>query len=216
MTKENDTKNNKTTTSTLSKRFNLELPEIHKTDEKMLAATIKSFDLLTDEDINLLNKFTARVTQAERTTGYGAAAKKEKYWLLEIKVADGVILSRSLSDLEVNLIKAYNQDLIIYPNSIDKRPKVKLISKCMTFIKPDGKRTYKVICEVCPKVFWGTKVKQKNNNGFLSDQQVEQLKIVQKTYNAGVSKDSSPIFVETTITAAEEFNSKLDEFYNQD
>lgn len=128
--------------------LDLDPKKLIKKDEKIEALYAKRFEELSEEELKKLTLCKAKVEHIsnERFDRFGHKVSYERD-VLSIKICTGLILTRTLSDLEMNLIKT------ITPELIGAKAEYVIPVKFITFVNKNGVQGYRYNAYVCPGVY---------------------------------------------------------------
>ena len=175
--------------------------------EEGLALIRKKFTDLTKSDLEKHVMCLAKVYEEEQTVRFGREQKKQKLWKCAVQIAPGVVISRNITEEEINLIKLLNPELI--------SPKAKLTVpvKCMTGLTDDGNRYFRIVACLCDNVYIGSSRNNRYNSGFLSKVQISTL--VANNRLAKSNPSLQPIkFVEITKDVDDLLTESLEDRYS--
>lgn len=127
---------------------NLDPKNLIKKDEKIESLYMKRFEELNTEDLKKLTLCKAKVEhlRSERYDRFGHKISFERD-VLSIKICNGLIVNRTLNELELNLIKT------IVPELVSAKAECVIPVKFITFVNKNGMQGYRYNAYVCPGVY---------------------------------------------------------------
>ena len=184
----------------------LDPEELVINDSKALELVRKKFTDLTEEEQVAYTKCLAKVYQEEQTVRDGRTSKVIKVWRCAVRLCSGVSVARNITDDELTLIKMLN------PAIISQKARMETLVKCMTGRDSNGKRFFRIVAFICDGVYIGSSKNSRNNNGFLSNVQVNNL-IINNRLAKSEGSLKSIMFVESTKEVEEYLDNTLEDRY---
>ena len=165
-----ETKNNtvKTEEKALAfKKINLDREQLLVRDNNKADLSLKSFDDMTEIEINSLNLCKAKVIKVNTRDRFGNIAT---YMQAQFILCDGIIFKKNLNDSEVLSITNFAPELIT-----DGISKMVIPVKLMSFVTKTGKRVINYTACLCPGVYIGTSRRNKADNGYIDDKTINNI-----------------------------------------
>lgn len=144
-----------------------------KKDESIEKLYAKRFEDLTEEELKKLTLCKAKVEHlvSERYDRFGHKTVYERD-VLSIKLCMNLVLTRNLSELEMNIVKA------LAPELIGAKAECVIPVKLITFMNKNGQQGYRYNAYVCPGVYM---------KAFLKSQELTQMCISNLTSSKKVN-----------------------------
>lgn len=144
---------------------NLNKDQLVFKDAKLADICVKSFDEMTEEEINLLPVCKAKVYKQERVDRYGS---KVKWYEGQFLLCDGIIFTKRLTDSELNCVQNFSPELIT-----DGKSQCYVPVKLITSIKKDGTRAFRYLACLAPGVYMGSKTSR--DRGYIDEKNVNNI-----------------------------------------
>lgn len=131
------------------KAVTLNVDSLIKKDDVVAKLMAVSFEELSVSELKQLLLCKAKVEHIvnERYDRRGKKLVSERD-VLSIKICKGLIINRSVDELEMNLIKT------LAPELIGKKSELSVPVKMITYIDKNGRRGFRYIAYICPGVYF--------------------------------------------------------------
>lgn len=173
------------------KKINLNPEQLVIKNEDLAKICVKSFDSMTEEELNQLPLCKAKVVPVER---FDRKGKKNVYYKAMFMLCDGISKEKTLSEKEVLAIQNFNPDLIT-----DGLSKVWIPVKLVSYMSKDGsKRLFNYTACLSPSVYMGTtksvEGKKNNDSGYLDTTTINN--IIANNLQHKTNKNRQVLFVD--------------------